>query len=332
MNCEANKKESSKLLNGPSNDNQSTSSVSQISSSLMSISSKKHKNSSLSLNKRSPANPAHFLNTIKNSTLNVLSKPLNLSRSPSPQMNTRKQFKPIDLEANIIVNNKLDLIESSDDEEMDQYDENLGNEGLSTIDELDLNQNKVAEKDFVCKAVEESDSDSDSSTSNQDSVEQSKLNMCSCSKPSLKTLSYSNPNTSSSQMHIGKPSNNKFKCNELIFRLGQEKIYFSVSFKKPQQKLKSLKLVRTDIFMRLYNFLLKKTKIKTIIKNCFFFSNLNPYKEKNFKIIEKLFILIIELNTRIKFSETSKILKKNLATLIIITSPNLALDCQINFF
>lgn len=221
MNCEANKQENSKLLNGASNEDQSSNSViSQVSSSLMSISSKKHKNSSLSLNKKNP-NPTHFLNSIKNSTLNVLSKPLNLSRSPSPQMSARKQFKPIDLEANIIVNNKLDLIESSDDEEMDQYDENLDKDPVSTIDESDQNHKFLVNQESIRKAVGESDSDSDTSTSNQDSVEQSKLNMCSSSKPSLKTFSYSNPINSNSQLKMGKQRENKYKCKlcELSFIL-----------------------------------------------------------------------------------------------------------------
>lgn len=204
MNSEANKQENSKLLNGQNSDDQLTSSICHVSSSLMSISSKKQKNSSLSLNKKN-ANPTHFLNSIKNSTLNVFSKPLNLSRSPSPQMTSRKQFKPIDLEANIIVNNKLDLIESSEEEDLDQYEENLKKKSLST--EQDQSRT-ISANESISKAVKESDSDSDS---NQGFVQESKLNMCSCSKPSLKTLSYSNANNSNSQIPIGLNRDNKFK-------------------------------------------------------------------------------------------------------------------------
>lgn len=205
MNSDTKKQENSKLLNGQNCDDQLTSSICQVSSSLMSISSKKQKNSSLNLNKKN-ANPTHFLNSIKNSTLNVFSKPLNLSRSPSPQLTSRKQFKPIDLEANIIVNNKLDLIESSEEEDLDQYEENVKKKSLS----VEQDQSRCI-LDPISKAVKESDSDSDTSNSNHNSVQQSKLNMCSCSKPSLKTLSYSNANNSSSQIQLGKNRDNKFK-------------------------------------------------------------------------------------------------------------------------
>ncbi|CAF0744239.1 unnamed protein product [Brachionus calyciflorus] len=194
--------------------------INNVSSSLLSISSsKKFKNSSLSLNKKNQNHHSHasnLLSSIKNSTLNVLSKPLTtLSRSPSPQL-TLKRNKPIDLETNTNVNKDLNLIETSeddDDEEIEDYGENnIKNENLSEIEDsndfnlvkkLKIKNSKILKKnDDFCKAVEEFEEvseDSDSSlpienTSNK-MKETSKLNTCSTSKPSLKTLSYINSTT-----------------------------------------------------------------------------------------------------------------------------------------